>query len=112
MTFQTAGILVVACLLAAMSQLLLKLGVGSQLSLKTFSNAFVIIGLALYFFGSVLWLYGLSRAPMSAVYPFTMLTFVLVGVASIFVLGERPSSQAIAGWGIICGGIAVVYLGT
>ena len=39
----------------------------------------------------------LSRAPLSRVYPFTILTFVLVYVSSFVLLGERVTGQVIGG---------------
>jgi uncharacterized membrane protein len=41
--------------------------------------------------GTALWLLALARLPLSKVYPFTILTFVLVYIVSVSVLGERIS---------------------
>jgi drug/metabolite transporter (DMT)-like permease len=95
--------------LAALGQLLLKIGATSW-GLLVFINSHVIIGIVCYTASLGLWLYGLSRAPLYVVYPFAILTFVLVGLLGIVVLGERPNLGVMAGWGIISIGIALVFL--
>jgi len=98
--------------LAALGQLFLKLGAERISNPFHWVNHHVLVGLAFYAAGLVLWLYGLSRAPLYVVYPFAMLTFVLVGLLAIFVLGERPHFAALVGWAIILFGIAFVFFGS
>lgn len=105
-------ILVASAVLAAFGQIMLKLGAtrGGGLVGALMQPA-VIVGLGAYGLSLLLWLKALSAAPLHIVYPFTMLTFVLVGLAALIVLGERPNAMTFAGWGVICLGIAIVYLG-
>jgi drug/metabolite transporter (DMT)-like permease len=105
-------VLILSSCLAAIGQILLKIGADGLSEPSAWLNLHVFIGLAFYAAALVLWLYGLSRAPLYVVYPFAMLTFVLVGLLGIIVLGERPSLGALAGWGIISVGIALVYFGS
>jgi uncharacterized membrane protein len=48
-------------------------------------------GLGLYALSTVFWIYSLSRAQLVQVYPFTVLTFVLIYLSAILLLGERLS---------------------
>ena len=50
----------------------------------------------------------LSKLPLSKVYPFTVLTFVLVYVASFVVLGERVTVQVLAGALLVLAGLVVI----
>jgi drug/metabolite transporter (DMT)-like permease len=107
-----AAVLALSSLLAGLGQVLLKLGAQGRTEAWDFINLEVAFGLAAYLAGLLLWLYGLSRAPLSLVYPFAILTFVVVGVASVAFLGERPTFVTLAGWAVIVAGVAVVYLGS
>lgn len=76
-----------------------------------FVNLHLAGGLGLYGLGSALWIYALARAPLSVVYPFNALTFVLVMAAGVLVLGERPTLAMLAGSGLILSGIGCFALG-
>jgi undecaprenyl phosphate-alpha-L-ara4N flippase subunit ArnE len=97
--------------LAALGQIFLKLGASGSGSLLALVNPWVGFGLCAYAAGVLIWLYALGRAPLYVVYPFTLLTFVLVGVASVVLFDERPSVVAMAGWATIVLGLALVYVG-
>jgi drug/metabolite transporter (DMT)-like permease len=103
--------LLVSSALAATGQVFLKLGVGGLAGPIEWVNGRTLFGLFLYAAGLALWLYGLSRAPLHLVYPFAILTFVLVGIVGMIALGERPTTLTLAGWGVICVGLALVQLG-
>jgi len=107
-----ALLLALSAALAACGQVLLKVGATGRTSLAAFANGWVVLGLAAYAAGVAIWVYGLSKAPLYAVYPFTLLTFVLVGAASIVFFGERPSTLALVGWVAILFGLAIVYAGS
>jgi drug/metabolite transporter (DMT)-like permease len=107
-----ALLLALSAALAACGQVLLKVGASGRVSLAAFANGWIIAGLGLYVASVAIWVYALSRAPLYAVYPFTLLTFVLVGAASIVLFGERPSLTALAGWAAILLGLAIVYVGS
>ncbi|MDE2383153.1 MAG: hypothetical protein KGO53_00925 [Alphaproteobacteria bacterium] len=93
---------------AASGQLLLKLGANQQESISGYVNPQVFFGLVLYVVGAALWLVALSRLPLMLVYPFTLLTFLLVGAGSAFILHETPGRMLMLGWLIIAAGLAVV----
>jgi len=97
---------------AAFGQILLKLGAQGGRGAFGLLDKRLFFGLALYAIGMALWIFALRRLPLSAVYPFTTLTLVLVGVMSFLVLGERPSGLAMCGWAIIVGGVGLVWLGS
>jgi drug/metabolite transporter (DMT)-like permease len=96
--------------MAAIGQVLLKLGADGQTTLLGLINIRVFGGLALYGFSVVAWLIALTRLPLHVVYPFTMLTLVLVFLASIVFLGERPNVLVMAGWGVVGVGVAIVAI--
>jgi drug/metabolite transporter (DMT)-like permease len=102
--------LVLSACLAALGQLCLKLGSDHIMKSTDWFNPYLAAGITLYAIGFALWLYGLSRAPLHTVYPFALLTFVLVGLLGVVVLGERPNIGTIAGWIIISVGVVTVYL--
>ncbi len=76
---------------AAAGQLLFAAGARGRTELLSFVNPRIAAGLGLYGLGTVFWIYSLSRARLIYVYPFTVLTFVLVYLSAILVLGERQT---------------------
>lgn len=95
-------------LLAAAGQVFLKVGATGAATLSGFLNARIGVGFFLYGVGSVLWVVALARLPLSRVYPFTVLTFVLVYIASIVVLGERVTPQVSIGATLVLAGLVVI----
>jgi drug/metabolite transporter (DMT)-like permease len=57
----------------------------------------VILGLALYGVGALLWLFVLGRVPLSMAYPFVGLGFILTMLAGALVLGEHVTPLRIGG---------------
>lgn len=102
------ALLLTAALCAAAGQILFKLGATNRASLIAFVNPQIIGGGALYFLGAVLWVVALSKLPLSVAYPFTVLTFVLVYLASVFLLGERPAPSAVFGVLLVLAGLAAI----
>ena len=97
---------------AAGGTLLLKLGASGNTALTDYLNLRILAGLTLYALGSGLWIYGMSRAPLSLVYPFSALTFVLVMAAGLLLLGERPSPATVGGSTLILAGFCWIALGS
>ena len=112
MTAGVIAILLVSSALAALGQVLLKLGATQAGGLTQYLNLYIFGGVLAYAIGLVLWLMGLARAPLHVVSPFTMFTFVRIGLASVVLFGERPTAFTMAGWGIICLGVTLVYAGS
>ncbi len=109
------GILV-CVFLAVSSQLLLKIGVINSWSkdsfllynyIKLLLNPVVLLGGFLYLGSSILWVLILQRRNLSYVYPIVSLGYVLVVIASCFILGENISLLRWTGVGIICIGVSL-----
>lgn len=100
--------LVLGSVLAAAGQVLLKVGVSGATTLAGFINLRVLAGLACYVLGTVLWLVALSRMPLSRVYPFTILTFVIVYLAAITLLGERLTAPLVTGVVLVLSGLVII----
>ncbi len=107
MKFQLLTVILISVTMSALAQLCLKLGVGratqpetlgtgSQLSAMLMSP-YVLLGLALYGIGAVVWLFVLSRAPLSLAYPFVGIGFILTTAIGALVLGEQVSIGRLAG---------------
>lgn len=97
-------LLLLSALAAAAGQVLFRIGAQGRTALIQFINWPLLAGLGLYGLSTLLWIYALSRLPLKNVYPFTALTFVLVYVAAIAILGERPSWRGFVGIAIVlCG---------
>ena len=103
------GLLLASTVLAAAGQILFKLGAAGHSSLRDFFNLRIAGGGALYFLSAVLWIATLSKAPLSVAYPFTALTFVLVYLASAFLLGDRPPAGAIVGVVFVLFGLGLIF---
>lgn len=95
-------------LCAAAGTLMLKAGAVGRTELLQFFNLYVIIGFGLYAVGSVLWIFGMSREPLTVVYPFTALSFVLVLIGATVFQGERPSLVNVIGMIVVIAGIGLV----
>ncbi|MGP8473952.1 EamA family transporter [Burkholderia sp. PR2] len=67
-------------------------------------------GLLCYGAGTVLWIFALSKAGLTVVYPFTVLTFVLVFLAGILFFGERVSYAQWGGVAMILGGLYLIAM--
>jgi drug/metabolite transporter (DMT)-like permease len=102
--------LVGGSILAAAGQVFLKLGANHAVAFAGYLNWRVALGLACYVVGALAWLIALSRLPLTRVYPFAILTFVLVYLASVFVLGERMSPALIVGVMFVFVGLVIVVV--
>ena len=89
MNRNTIILLSCAASLAAIGQLLFRVGARGRVSLSAYINFPILSGLVLYALGTMIWIYVLSRVALVDVYAFTALTFVVVYLGSVFVLHER-----------------------
>jgi multidrug transporter EmrE-like cation transporter len=118
---QLLAIIVVSVALSAIAQLCLKLGVGhaqarpgagssslGQTLVAMLTSPWVIAGLGLYALGAVVWLFVLSRAPLSLAYPFVGLGFIMTAAIGVLVLGEQVTVTRMAGTLLIALGCVVV----
>lgn len=107
MVKSTWMLLTLAAFSAAAGQLLFKVGARGSPTLADFFNLPILFGLLLYATSTALWIYALSFEKLVNVYAFTALTFVLVYLGGILILGERISFQAGMG---ICAVLIGLYL--
>ena len=89
MTGFTILLLTGAACSAAGGQLLFRVGARDNVDLLAYLNVSIFAGLVLYGLGTVIWIYVLSRESLLNVYSFTALTFVLVYLGGVFILGEQ-----------------------
>lgn len=108
---QTLALLLGGALCASIGTLMLKEGANGRTELLAFINVWIVGGLAIYGMGSVLWIFAMARQPLSVVYPFTALSFVLVLVGAIVIHGERPSPVNLVGIAVVIAGIGLVVWG-
>lgn len=99
---------VTGAVLAAFGQVCFKQGADGRELVAQFFNGWILLGLLLYVAGTVLWIVALSGAPLTAVYPFAALTYVLVNVLAYALLGERLPLQAVLGTGFVLFGLFLV----
>lgn len=101
-------VLVLACIVAAAGQVLLKLGASGRSHWMEFVNWPVFFGLSCYGVSTLLWLYSLSKLPLRVVYPFTVLSFVMVLGLAALVLHERAGWRAGVGTLLVLAGLVLI----
>jgi drug/metabolite transporter (DMT)-like permease len=92
----------------AVGQVLFKVGATSRTALADFINSWICLGLMSYGLGTLIWIYALSKAPLTVVYPFTALTFVMVYGSGILLFGEQTSVRAGLGVGLVLVGLFLI----
>ncbi|MCK5320463.1 EamA family transporter [Candidatus Parcubacteria bacterium] len=118
-------VLLIAIMLGAIGQLLLKLGIKkinfTNIDLKSFDNIlqifiallknyYIIITILLYIIGFCLYLYLLSNFELSKLLPFTSLLYIIILLFSWIFLNEAISSTKIIGTIIIMAGVYIVAI--
>ncbi len=111
MPFLTFLLLIGGSVCAASGTLMLKAGATGRSELVQFLNVYVVVGLVLYGLGSGLWILAMAKEPLSVVYPFTALSFVLVLGGAVVFQGERPALINLIGIGVVLAGIGLVVWG-
>jgi drug/metabolite transporter (DMT)-like permease len=109
----------VAC--SAFAQLILKIGMNApavstaiaggsagNVAYAIATNAGVIGGLSLYFFGAVVWLFVLARLEVSVAYPFVGLGFIFTMLLGRFVMGDAISVTRLAGTLLVSLGVVLI----
>jgi multidrug transporter EmrE-like cation transporter len=116
---QSWWLILLSVVVGVAGQTALKLGVSQPGAAEASTNVFsliflilrsplVILGLVLYATGALAWIAVLSRLNLSLAYPFLALNFVLITVASRFILGESIPLLRWVGILVICAGILIV----
>jgi drug/metabolite transporter (DMT)-like permease len=70
-------------------------------------NPWIVSALAAALLAALSWMAAMTKLDLSHAYPFTSLSFVLVALASAWLLNEPLTGPKIAGIALICLGIAV-----
>lgn len=117
-------LVILSVAISAVAQLLLKLGMSSgvvkraidggdlgSMMLTIGLNPLILGGLALYFFGAIVWLFVLSRLPLGVAYPFVALGFVFTALLAYFVLHESFSPATLLGTLLIIVGVVILSRG-
>lgn len=118
MTAVDLGMLLAAVATAATGQVLLRLGMrtaGAQqgsLLVRAATNPAVLGGLVVFCVSAVLWLWVLSKVPLSVAYPFNGLGFLVILLASHVFLGERLRSWSVVGATLVAVGVSCLALAT
>lgn len=100
----------VGAILAALGQLCFKFGADGRTGLAEFVNIWIASGLLLYGTSTAAWIKALSAAPLTAIYPFTALTYVLVIILGAAILNEDISNNSMIGAAIVLLGLVVMRL--
>ena len=109
-------IIFIPIIIAAIAQIILKLGLGSATTasglsgffLKALTSPVVILGLSLYGLGAILWLIVLSREDVSFAYPLVSFAYVLAIFLSAIFLKEHITPGRIIGSLVIMLGIFII----
>lgn len=109
-------IIFIPIIISAVAQIILKLGIGStavgndliNFFLKTLTSPGVVLGLALYGLGALLWLIVLSREDVSFAFPLVSFAYVLAIILSAIFLKEHITPGRIIGSILIMAGIFII----
>lgn len=121
MTLAGFILVLVSVTLSAIAQTAFKIGVTrveitEAMGLMAKAMAFVfsplvLLGLALYAVGTVLWLFALRQMDLSLAYPFVAISFVMVVLSGMLFLGEPAQASRFIGVGLIVLGLLVLARG-
>ena len=106
MTNITKLFLISSIVLQSIAFIILKFGTEYQLSVQL-----IFFGAALFvmFFRAFVWQKVLVGAQLSIVYPFTLITQILLFLYGIFIFNEDFNLQQVIGLSLVCIGLYIVY---
>ncbi len=120
MTLAALAFLMTGVLLNAVAQLLLKAGTNAlgvlTLSRETWADTLVsmateahfALGIGCYALSVVVWIFGLSRVPVSIAYPLLSVGYVVNAIGAHYLLGEAVTMSRWLGIGFIVIGVTLV----
>lgn len=124
MRLGTLALILASVGMATTAQLLLKIGMGDAtlrqliearrwggLAAELLQNAWVVIGLALYACGALVWLLVLAREELSFAYPFVGIGFIFTMLFGWWIMGDALSVQRLVGTLLIAAGVVLVARG-
>lgn len=79
--------------------------------LRVLGSPSLYAAVVLYGFATILWIWILSRVPLSRAYPYVALGVVLVPLASLLMFGERVGPGFWFGAALIVAGIIITQMG-
>ena len=98
-------------LISALGQIAFKVAADAGTSAGTFfaprPAAMVIASLGIYGVAAILWILLLQHVPISQVYPYLGLAFVIVPVAAHLLLGDAIGVRYLLGSVVIAAGVAI-----
>jgi drug/metabolite transporter (DMT)-like permease len=74
---------------------------------RLLANPWVVSALAAAFLAALAWMAALTRLELSHAYPIMSLSFVLVVLASAWLLHEPLTAYKVAGVALVCAGVAI-----
>ncbi len=113
MTIKLALISIFTALLMALGQLLFKFGADSIQQFTTLPNYIyqvlssvkLMSACVIYALAILIWVWALTQAPLSRIYPFTALAYILTPLFAYFFLGEKVNFQFMLGTFLLLVGI-------
>jgi drug/metabolite transporter (DMT)-like permease len=121
MTLRLFMLILFSVSLSAIAQIALKTGMSSpriqsaiqnapgiELAWGIATNWRVVLGLALYFLGALVWLLVLARVDVTMAYPFVGLGFILTMILGAWFLSEPVSTIRIVGTLLVVAGVALI----
>lgn len=118
MTLAIFAVVFASVTLSALAQTAFKFGVSRvdltgaegliEKALAFLFSPFVLLGLGLYGIGTVLWLFALRQLDLSLAYPFVAMSFVMVALSGMVLLGEPVNMGRLLGLGLIVLGLLVM----
>ena len=76
--------------------------------IKLLLSPYILSGLTMYGFATVLWLFILTRVPLSVAYPLQSLAYVFAVFGAYFIFNESLSIMKIAGVLLIIIGVSLI----
>ena len=76
--------------------------------IKLMLSPYILSGLTMYGFATVLWLFILTRVPLSVAYPLQSLAYVFAVFGAYFIFNESLSIMKIAGVLLIIIGVSLI----
>jgi drug/metabolite transporter (DMT)-like permease len=113
--------ILVSVTMSALAQIALKTGMASprmaeaiagggvgRIAGAVLTQPFVLLGLAIYAAGVLIWLYVLTIVDVSKAYPFVSLGFIVTMILGATLLHEPLTATRIAGTLVVCCGVLLV----
>ncbi|NUO72425.1 MAG: hypothetical protein HOQ10_06890 [Frateuria sp.] len=102
------GLAVFGAILAAAGQVSFKWGATGRSGIAEFLNPGIGLGILLYGAGTLSWIRALAEVPLTVLYPFTALTYVLVNVLAATILGEPLTARGLTGTVLVLLGLLLL----